>query len=224
MVRVDKARSRKGGRSGRARARRRAQEAFTLFELMIIVAIIAITASLAMPAMHSAMAERKNSEAAYDLVRLMRHARAEALAYGRAHLVRFSPVKNGSFTVYRGISSNCNSNNWAPLIAAGICGDPASMCIDRISMIEGPDDGNGTYELGSTRVRASESTGLLALDLCYQPTGLLYHRRTPVGRFTDQNSVNGGYVFNFQRVDDGRATGVMRRVVVPMSGDPRVLR
>jgi len=191
---------------------------------MIIVVIIAVSAALAMPAMHGAIAERKNSEASYDLVRLMRHARSEALAYGRAHLVRFVPTSHGSFTVYRGISSNCNLNDWDPIIAAGACGTASSMCIDQVAMVEGDDDGSGIYELGGTRIQATEAGGSALVDLCYQPTGLLLHRTDVTARFSDLNTITGGYVFAFQRLDSGSPVGVVRRVVAPISGDPRVLR
>ncbi len=202
---------------------RRAAEGFTLIEMLIVVAIIAVTAALAAPAMHSAAWERKNNQAALDLVRVGRRARSSAIAYGRAHVVRFDDASgNARFRVFRGISSACNSavNDWnGTIVPAGECGASASFCVDWLDL------GDSAWVSGSSAIVASrDDGGGTFLDICYEPRGKVLYRQSTGDRFTSTNTVNGGFVFRFDREEDGTVTGVSRRVVLPLGGDARLLQ
>jgi len=194
------------------------QAGFTLTEMMVVVAVIAITAGLAAPAMYNSFAERRASSAPIDLVRLVRRGRSEAMAYGRAHLLRFTETSPGSFTLYRGVSSGCSANDWPTIVAAASCGAIGSKCIDQMLM------SSDYYSTGSLDVRAAEAGGTDNIDICYEPTGRMLHRAATTGAFSDQNTVNGGFVFNFIRYESGSALGVTRRVALPLGGEARVLR
>lgn len=122
-------------------------------ELLVVVLIIAITAMLAGPAWRAAAEERRTSEAALDLVRVFRRMRSESMAYGRAHILRYTTADSGTFEVYRGTASECNSNLWAPLVAEGPCGDtvafPNSYCVDGFSMAD------EAYSIGGTTIQVT---------------------------------------------------------------------
>ncbi|RLB46592.1 MAG: hypothetical protein DRJ42_27305 [Deltaproteobacteria bacterium] len=192
---------------------------FTLTEMMVVVAIISVTAGLAAPSMYGTFAENRIASAPIDLVRVVRRARSEAQAYGRAHLLRFSATAPGVFTVYRGVSSSCSANAWATtIIPAGACGAAGSLCVDELDLSD------SYYSNGSLDIRATESGARAAVDLCFEPYGRTLHRFTTAGVFSDQNTVNGGLIFNFMRYESGSTVGVTRRVVVPLGGDARVMR
>lgn len=196
---------------------------FTLTEMMIVVAIISITAGLAAPSMYGTFAENRIASAPLELVQVVRRARSEAQAYGRAHLLRAtagtSAAAPGTFTVYRGVSSSCVANTWnATIIPAGACGAAGSLCVDELDL---SDD---YYSNGALDIRAVEAGGTALIDVCFESTGRTMFRTTAGGVFTDQNTINGGFVFNFRRYRSGAPVGVMRRVAVPLGGDARVLR
>lgn len=201
------------------RRRRRAAQGFTILELLIVVTIIAVTAALAAPAMHGAIMERKGAEASLDLVRLGRQARSSALAYGRAHVIRYEAAEGGRFRVYRGIATSCNaaSNDWATFIRDD-CGRAGTFCVDWLDLSE------SKWKLGSSVIQAVSTDGDALVDICYEPRGAVLHRTSSTARFSSLNTVSGGYIFQFQRLDGGTVTGVSRQVLVPLGGDPRLLQ
>ena len=206
-------------------------DGFTVIELMIVVVIIGITATLAAPAMGDAVAERRVSESQLDLVRLVRRTRAEAAAYGRAHLLRFDSAAGGGdgrVEIYRGVTSRCNAEDWDAVMTDDGCTPANTSCIDSLDM--------RAYATTSSSIEMTV-TDYDALELCFEPTGITRHN---VGTFfTDRNAVDvepetegdpteatagGGFVFRFQRFEGGTAFGVVRRVAVPLGGEARVLR
>lgn len=190
---------------------------FTLLELMIVVAIISVSAVLAGPAVHSAWAERAGGRAALEVVRLINRARAEAVGYGRAHLVRFEEG-TGTWTLYRGVSNSCGANPWtATLIPAGACGVATSHCVDSVSIQE------TAFILGATTFSVVETGGGALLDMCFEPSGAMQHRTGALGTFSGLNTVNGGFRFTITRQDSGTTVGATRNVVVPLGGSARLL-
>ncbi|MEM9190036.1 MAG: hypothetical protein AAGF12_12710, partial [Myxococcota bacterium] len=185
-------------------------------ELMAVVIIIAITVAVAGPAISDAMAIRRAGEAPVDVITMARRARAEAVSTGRAHLVRFTTADDGTFEAYRAVNNSCRGTDWAVITAAGACGTAASMCIQRIAMSE------GVYDMDSTDILVTSTGGQALVDICYQPNGETWWRTTAGGTFVNTNPGGGGFVFQFQRRDDGVAVGVTRRASFPIGADPRV--
>ena len=201
-----------------------ARSGFTLLEMMIVVVIIAVSAALAGPAMVTAFAEHRVSEAAIDLVRLGRRARSEAIAYNRAHVLRYTdtsaPGSDGRVLLYRGVSGGCNSNwnNWVTLTGSPACGLAGSMCLDQTNM------GDSRWHVGSN-VTQMRAPGYAPLDICYQPNGatMMRYGAGISGPFFEGNATGGGIVFTFQRIHNGTPDGPARRVVFPIGATPRVL-
>lgn len=190
---------------------------------MIVVAIIGVVAALAAPQMGQARADAKTQEVALDIVRLLRQGRAQAAGYGRAHLVNFTAGGaggSGNVELWRGLNNRCNGQNWPALMAAGCAG--SSMCVDEVNPL--------AYEISNSdyQIRMPALGG--AGQICFEPHGLTSWRR-PAGApmFTDGNidgggTLGGGFLFTIQRVLDGSNVGVMRRVMLPLGGDARVVR
>lgn len=194
-------------------------EAFTLLELMVVVIIVGISAAVMMPSMAAGLHERRANEAALELVRAAREARSAAHAYQRAHLLSFNGTAGGGLgrmTVYRGVSSGCNTNNWV-VITAAECEDTPN-CIEDMDMRK--------HSRSSSTVKLTSMTAD-PLFLCFQPNGVVMHRRGVLGdgiRFSDRNIDNGGFLFEFRRRSAGVDIGVARQVLIPLGGQARILR
>lgn len=194
---------------------------FTLTELLIVIMLVSGSAALAAPAIGAAMAERRVAQAHLDVLRIGRRARSEALALGRAHLLRFSTTSNpgdhGRFRLYRGTTSSCTTTNWATVTAAADCVAPE--CIDDVNL------GDSDYRTSATsfvHMRGSPDNALV--DLCYTSSGAMRHRVSAVAPFSDQNNTNGvagGYIFTLQSKRSGTLQGVQRSIVFPLGGAPR---
>lgn len=155
--------------------------------------------------------------ASSDMIRLITRARSASQAYGRAYLARFEQTDGGSIEVYRGLNNRCNSAGWVTVVGAGCSGN--ASCIDDVDMRR--------YARGDQTVLMDAA--MSKLDLCFEPSGRSLYRRSDAGPFTDRNvadgyAAQGGFRFSFQRRIGGDDTGVKRWVVVPLGGDPRVLR
>ncbi|MCB9666512.1 MAG: type II secretion system protein [Myxococcales bacterium] len=197
------------------------QAGFTLTELLIVIALITTSAALAAPAIGAAMSERRVTQAQLDVLRVARRARSEALAVGRAHLIRFttasSPGDHGRMRLYRGTTSSCGGTDWATVTGAAECIAPE--CIDDVNL------GDSDYRASATHfvhMRGSPDNALI--DLCYTSSGMMWHRVSAAAPFSDQNNTNGvagGYTFSLQSKRGGSAQGVQRWVVFPLGGTPR---
>ena len=229
--------------AARRTARRRVRAAgFTLMELMTVIFVIAISATLAGPAFRSATVERINGQASLDLVRLMRSARSEAVAYGRAHIVRFAPTAGGIFRAYRGFTSSC-TNQITEISADGWdtvftdypdCAEENSMCMDYMVM-----NSEDYVVSGSTlnvslvdKMNGADETGQF-VDICFEPRGAMYWRRATTQAAVDAaallssnntTTLTGGFLFEFTRKDGTVETGVKRYVAVPLGANARLLR
>ena len=188
-------------------------------ELMVVISIIAISAALAMPAIGAAIGEQRGVNAAYDLVRLGRRARAESAAYGRAYQLSFTQVTGGgvgSINLYRGTSPRCNDNNWDAIKDLGAC-HSNPMCVDRMDMQR--------FETNQQEIQM-RSPGLGAwIQLCFEPNGVMSYRRASLRSFVSRNTnlIRGGARFCFQRFQAGERVGVGRWVLFPLGGDARAL-
>jgi Tfp pilus assembly protein FimT len=192
---------------------------YTILELMITVGIIGISVSLAAPAVQQVMANRRSQEVSLELVRLGRRARSEAMAYGRAHLLRFSASADsghGRIDLYRGINNGCNTNDWTFLTGGPACGEDDSMCIDSVT--------TGAFSKATSTVYLTSAT-YTALDLCYSANGVMMWRTSTSARFSDiPPSGTNTFDFSFAQKVDGKVVGVSRPVIFPMGGLPRTQR
>lgn len=195
-----------------ARSRRSPRKGFTLIELLVVVAVIAVMAGLAAPAIGRAMAERRANQAMVDVMRLLRRARSEAAAYGRAHLLQFFAADGGSMQLYRGRNNGCNSNNWVAIIDSGCDGN--AMCVGQVAMT--------TFARGDSSITMAEAGGGNVF-VCFQPSGatMWFDGVT----FAGATPPTTGFVFSLTPRDGyGAERGVIRRVALPFGGDARVLR
>lgn len=192
---------------------------FTLIELMIVVVIISIAATVAAPSIGAALAERRLSHAAYDLARIASLGRSLAISSGRAHLLTYEPgaVGTGTLTLYRGLNSRCNTNNWANIVGGPACGADDSLCIDQLR----------EARYATNEIDLEASGGDTVMHLCWEQDGVLWNLvagalgTTPM---TDANTVNGAFLFELSRKPGGAQVGVVRRVAVPLSSSARVIR
>ncbi len=202
---------------------------FSLVELMVVIAIIGIGAALAAPAISTAMAERRASQASLDVVRLARRARSETMAFGRASLLRFnnfgSAGSQGSLRMFRGRTPSCRTSNWdaavggIPPIISGFC-PASSMCVDLVDLSDTKyDTGTHTVEL--------RAPGTSNHDICYEPNGAMMFRYAG-GAWLDNNAATadnaGGIRMHVQRKVSGVVEGSDRWIVFPWGGTPRILR
>jgi len=188
-------------------------EGFTLIELMIVVVIIGVVEALAMPSIAAGLRDREANEAALDLVRLTRRARAEATGYSRAHVLRISNADDGSAEVYRGSVGRCVLNDWDAITAGGCVGN--TMCVDSVAMAR---------DYRSVAAVRMLLEGQEWVEVCFEPSGIVRNRSVLGGTFTDRNTALGGFHVQFQRYTGDGDFGVARRVLIPIGGTARIMR
>ncbi len=203
-------------------ANRARTEAYTLIELMIVVVIIGVVVGLAGPRLNDQIVERRKGEALLGVVRHFREVRSAAVGSGRAHRVVYNGAGSGTLTFERAGTSRC-----ATAAAATANGVAPTQFVENVGKRYSPSE----HESGSHPFKLTLlNPPLASVELCFQPTGVMYWRADANGRFSDnmittEGTVQGGFVFRVGELDNGRAaTEVMRRVVLPFGGDARVLR
>lgn len=204
-------------------------QGFTLVELMAVVAIISIGAGIAMPAIQRATQQQRANRVVLDIVRMTRRARSEAMAYGRAYLLRHNDQSYGNgawgrYRLYRGMNNGCRTNDWATITTVD-CGAANSYCVDEITMND-PKYRSTTTTVDTLPVFAS------GFDVCYQPNGTTMMR---VGTGTNfapglptalRSSMGtyGGIPVRVRSTENATLTGAARYLLIPPGGVGRVLR
>lgn len=193
---------------------RRHSAGFTLLELMIVVAIIGITAALAAPGIVRAMAISRADRANHDVLRIVRYARSQALAFGRSYLIHYDNGTDGRLELWQGTTSACRLENWTTIQSSGNCvspGAPSGNCLDYVD--------TATYASGFHHVTVN--TG--GVDLCFQPNGDLLTRGSgSTGAFTLPAA--GFAQITTERLEGTLSVDPPRGAIIPIGGAPRALR
>ncbi len=177
---------------------------------MIVVVLVGISAAMVAPSLMETMGISRTNRCQYDVARLLRRARADAIGTGRAHVVDFqTPGPAMEIEVYAGDSSSCQRSGW-PLI------------VD----IDAPRDVvfAGDYTAGGHGVRITlASPAGVPMQICFEPDGDRFERGDRVSVF---QRLPGVITVNLDRTvpDDVLAGDVQRQIVVPQFGTPRVVR
>lgn len=167
---------------------------------MIVVTMIGIIAAIAGPGISRAMAIRRTTNALSSVVRTMSAAQSEAVA-GRAVVLDFTAVDNGTVAVWRS-----NSNVCPPLFVAGQTCDPALGCVAQYS---NADNDHGYHAVLMTAEGGNQA-------LCIEPSGLLRSRMGAGGPWTLRNQPLRVQV---QRLEGGASTDPPRTAfIAPLVG------
>ena len=225
-------------------ARGRPRSAFTVLELMVVIVIIGVMAAAVIPALGEVRSDGRQSDAAHDIVRLGRRARALTMETGVAHLLRFQRGNNarGSFglgriELFAGMTNRCRQTPWQQAFDA-----PADQVLGvDVTLREGADvlDMLSFNPTDQTTVPTAADAGRQiirltarggdqiadrpALQICYQPNGQTYELFSA--------DTTGGVAltpqlrpitFTVTRTWNGGNKGVAREVVFPVGGNARV--
>lgn len=217
---------------GSSRTSRRTRAGYTLIELMMVVMIIAISVVAFAPGFGRAMANRRVSTAARELIRIGRRARSDTFGYLRSHLIWIQPSQ-GRVQLLRGTTPSCTAPPWAAIqadCAANANAMSAQRCLENVDFGEwSPSDDISLREeqLGTGGVGYSD----VSRAICFAPSGQVFLASnnalgTAAGALSDVNTVFGGVVFTLHLGvgDPVAGTDLIHRVLFPLGSTPRALR
>jgi prepilin-type N-terminal cleavage/methylation domain-containing protein len=219
---------------------------FTIVELMVVVAIIGVMFLSIAPAVTSAMADGRAADAAVDVVRLARAARAETNVSGLAHVIVFDNNTTagvgggqdvGRMRLYRGevdapspapdgVSdelATCNPDRW----------DFANMApIDEVNLAS-YNIRNSAHWITLEQVNADDS--VVAQDkiihqICFQPDGRMLLRHATTAPFVSTAPFGESFdnvsdpIFAVFRKLNGAQAGVPRQIIFTFGGNARIRR
>lgn len=201
--------------------RPQASPGFTIVELMVVVTIIAVVSALVLPGAVQMMRERKAQQAAVSVLDIVRETRSRAMYRGMAHTLVIQTAGTAlRLESWEGTSSSCRLSQF---------GGGLFNAADRVYAL---DLSAASFARDNIVAQVSIPTGATYVQLCFTPLGVAYFSTTPIPDATLPSAVwsnnsgaigtGGGFVVDvFQRHGsvDG---GVRRRVVIPLSGMPRM--
>lgn len=196
--------------SRRKASRRPRRDGFTLIELMLVVVLVGISAAMIAPAIQRTMAINRASRCQYDFARLLRRARGEAIGTGRAHLIDINSIATDvHMNVYLGDSSSCQRSSWLGIVGV-------SAPVDGVAQSTYDAGGDGVF------VRVTMAGGPAPRQICYEPDGERFDRSAAAGVFQRTQAI---ITVTLDRHEQGvGGIDVLRQIVIPQFGVPRVVR
>lgn len=201
----------------------RFEEGFTLFEAFIVLTIIAIMSIISVPAIMNTLTHQKLSSATNSFVNQVEFARVQAASRNRAYQLRveLSDGNNsGAIHLDEGIGSACTPATFA---SDGL--DPEPMEDVRvIDLLE--------KDLSAVKIETVEPADLetnRGALLCIKPDGRVLRVDTGGPIAPPAGYAAGEAVFTLRLYSEPigggnpEATNLMRRVVVPYNGIPKVV-
>ncbi len=234
-----------------SRRARRGERGFSLIELAVVVTIIGILAMMAMPSLEGASTERHAYDDAGQILELVHNARTRAMGRGAATMVTFDTISagltRGNYRLYEGTTANPGgANDSTARLPRSSCTYPATgwdpnnpagnnAFIDGVNL-------NGTYEAEAnitSRVVTFDNTGTPSVSttnivaLCFTPLGRTYFwtgspanipQFSAAAPFLGTLAIDVAHLFNgATTIAAANAMGITRRVIVPSSGNARIL-
>jgi len=176
---------------------------------MIVVVLVGVSAAMIAPALMRTMAISRASRCQYDVARLFRRARGEAIGTGRGDPGNLTgPAEDVQMDLYVGDSSSCSRAGWPGIVNV-------MLPRDRVWQSDYDAAGNGVF-ITFTGV------GGAPRQICFEPDGDRFYRFTPAGVFLRDASI---VTINLNRHEQGAAgADVVRQIVIPQFSVPRVVR
>ena len=209
-----------GGRAG-----------YTLVELMMVVVIIGVSVTAFAPGFSRAMADRRVSIAARELIRVGRRARSDTFGYLRAHLLWITP-KAGRVQLLRGRTNSCQLTVWKPVLDTCTTATRRDCLEDftLASLAKG-----GSIDMREEQLAGSEVSYVdqaKGRALCFAPNGVTYYGQgadiasaTSDMSETVSKTTPGGFVYALHAGTSApTSTSRVHRVLFPLGASPRALR
>jgi type II secretory pathway pseudopilin PulG len=183
---------------------------------MVVVTIVAVVSALVLPSMVQAMRERHAQEAAASVIDIARETRSRAMYRGVAHtLVITTSGSSLKFDSFEGTSSSCRLSRFG------------GGMLDAATRVYSLDLNTAAYTRDGIIAQVVQPTGVSYLQLCFTPLGVAYFTTSAISDGTapsavwsnDSTVIGGGGSFG---IDVYQHNGVRRRVVIPLSGLPRL--
>lgn len=199
---------------------------FTLVEMMIVVTIIAVVSALVLPSMVQSIRDAHTQQAAVAAFDVVRETRSRAMYRGVAHsLVLDASSGTLVMSAYEGTASSCRLSRFG------------SGLFDPALRVYSLDFGAAAYTRDGISAEIHSPALVSRLQICFTPLGVAYFV-SPIGSviadsttspFTWTNSPSAttgigtaAFTINVFRGTATAPTGVVRQVVIPLSGMPRM--
>lgn len=214
----------------RLRSARRRREGYTLVELMMVVMIIATSVLAFAPSFGKAMADRRVSTAARELIRIGRRARSDTFGYLRAHLLWVQPSA-GRIQLLRGPTQSCTTAAWESIVNDCTATPVGARCLEDVSLTTWG-RGKGIALREETLNGNNAAYNATSRAICFAPSGQVFLGKddglaAAHGKLSDANTVKGGVVFTIHSGasdPDPEAGDLVHRVLFPLGSTPRALR